>query len=160
MLILDNLYTYLPKIIMASHISIISLHLWTNESTWLKIDPLSKSHGICENFEYVSANCNLKNLYIIWREEWWNIKQTASRQCQFSPDIPSEACGIETLSFHIPSYNTQSFLCKLLSTSLSLSLLLLLLIWVFVIFLPAFMAASKKPLFILQQALLWEEENY
>lgn len=143
MLILDSLHTYLPKIIMASHISIMSLHLWTNESTWLKMDPLSKSHGICENFECVSANCNYKNLYIISRETRWNIKQTAPRQCQFSPNSPSEACGIETLSFHIPPYNAQSFLCKLLSMSSSLSLLLLLLMWVCVIFLLALMATGK-----------------
>jgi hypothetical protein len=46
---------------MASHTSIMSLHLCTNESTWLKMELLSTSHEICEDFEWASAICNDKS---------------------------------------------------------------------------------------------------
>jgi hypothetical protein len=46
---------------MASHTSIMSLHLCTNESTWLKMEPLSTSHGISEDYEWASAICNDKS---------------------------------------------------------------------------------------------------
>jgi hypothetical protein len=63
---------------------------------------LSKSHGICENFEWASAICNYKS-FIKTRFYKFNAVNSVEMVSDNADSVlnhTSEVCGIETISFH------------------------------------------------------------